>query len=636
MVPKLASGKVNDWEYLGLLSSPDVVGDKVYLVTSRCEVMCLDLNGQTNGNQGPFKDEGQYMVGPGKPPVEVTDKDADILWKYDMMDELGVFPHNAANCSVITLGNTLYTCTSNGQDWTHVNVPSPQAPSLIALDRTTGAFLAEDDAAIGPNIKHGQWSSPSIGTINGKQQVYFGGGNGILYAFNPEPVKEGDSTYLKKIWWFDCVPEEYKHDKRGHTDSSNTPAAEGPSRKSNATPVFYKNRVYVAIGQDPEHGEGVGRLLCIDATKSGDITKTGLIWDFKGIHRSISTVSIDPETGLLFACDFSGFLHCIDAETGKVYWIHDTQAHMWGSPMVADGKVYCGNEDGDFLVFAVSKEEKLLSKINMDAPILSTPIVANGTLFVNTATHLFAIAEGARAEATGPGPRPPRRLPPRSSFRLPSNPMSETSTPRLTLQQWLVLAIAAIGFLFDSYQLLMTPLVGVPGIAELLNLPRNSPHVTEVMGQLQWFSAACGGVFGFLGGWLIDRFGRKRIMIASILLLALSSRNRPVYERRGVYLFPLRHVCRRLRGIHRRNHVARGVVSKQAPKGDSPRRHPGLCFRGRFVCHRRQPLDHGPCRFRFRAAGFRGLQSARRLALSAPHRVVPRRFPHSPPAPLRS
>ena len=127
-------------------------------------------------------------------------------------------------------------------------------------------------------------------------------------------MKEGDADFIKKVWWFDAVPEEYKKDKDGKPIKY--PAAEGPS-EINATPVFYKNRVYVAIGQDPEHGEGVGRLVCVDATKTGDITKTGLIWDFKEIHRSISTVSIDPETGLLFIADFSGFVFCLDAETGK-------------------------------------------------------------------------------------------------------------------------------------------------------------------------------------------------------------------------------------------------------------------------------------------------------------------------------
>ena len=392
-VPKLASGKVNDWEYLGILASPCVVGDKVYLVTNRCEVVCLDAEGMSNGNNGPFKDEAKYLGGPGKPPIEPGPKDADIIWRYDMMDELGVFPHNASNCSVITLGDRLYTCTSNGQDWTHVNIPSPQSPSFIVLDKNTGEFLAEDDAKIGPNIKHGQWTSPSIGKVNGKDQIYFGGGDGILYAFDPVPHKEDDSSYMKKLWWFDAVPEEYKHDASGKPIKY--PAAEGPS-EINATPVFYKNRVYVAIGQDPEHGEGVGRLVCVDATKTGDITKTGLIWDFKEIHRSISTVSIDPEKGLLFIADFSGFIFCLDAETGKKYWEYDMKSHMWGSTFVVDGKVYCGDEDGDVRVFADDKQLKVISEVNMNSPVYSTPIVANGVMYIGTQAHLYAIAAGAK------------------------------------------------------------------------------------------------------------------------------------------------------------------------------------------------------------------------------------------------
>jgi MFS family permease len=97
-----------------------------------------------------------------------------------------------------------------------------------------------------------------------------------------------------------------------------------------------------------------------------------------------------------------------------------------------------------------------------------------------------------------------------------------TSPWSLTFRQWLVLAIASIGFLFDTYELLMTPLVGVPAIAELTNLPPNHPDVTGWMGTMLWLTALCGGIFGLLGGWLIDRFGRKRIMALSIFVYALS------------------------------------------------------------------------------------------------------------------
>ncbi len=94
--------------------------------------------------------------------------------------------------------------------------------------------------------------------------------------------------------------------------------------------------------------------------------------------------------------------------------------------------------------------------------------------------------------------------------------------PRLPLWQWLVLAIASIGFLFDTYELLMTPLVGVPGIAELLNVPPSNPLVRDWMGNMLWMTALCGGTFGLLGGWLIDRFGRKRIMAWAIFAYSFS------------------------------------------------------------------------------------------------------------------
>src|SRR3954466_6817837 len=405
VVPKLASGKVNDWENLGLLSSPTVEGDRVYLVTSRCEVICLDVNGQANGNDGPFKDEAQYVAGPGKPKATIGPRDADIIWRYDMMDDLGVFPHNASNCSVLIVDDLVYACTSNGQDWTHSNIPSPNSPSFIALDKKTGELRGEDDAHIGPRIFHGQWSSPSAGKVNGKQLVFFGGGDGFCYAFDAKPVKEADGSFLKTVWKYDCNPPEYKV-REGKPIKY--PAAEGPS-EVNATPVFYKNRIYVATGQDPEHGEGIGILTCIDATKTGDITKTGKIWSYDKIHRSISTVSIDPNTGLLFVGDFSGFVHCLDSQTGKPYWVHDMKAHMWGSTLVADGKVYCGDEDGDLVVLAATKEKKILSKISVDgreqdgpnlgAPVYGTPVIANGVVYIQSNTHLYAFHDASRANS---------------------------------------------------------------------------------------------------------------------------------------------------------------------------------------------------------------------------------------------
>jgi MFS family permease len=82
--------------------------------------------------------------------------------------------------------------------------------------------------------------------------------------------------------------------------------------------------------------------------------------------------------------------------------------------------------------------------------------------------------------------------------------------------------VAAIGFLFDTYELLMTPLVLAPALSEVLRVPPNHPEVTAWVGRVLWITALCGGVFGLLGGWLIDRLGRKSVMAGSIFIYSLS------------------------------------------------------------------------------------------------------------------
>jgi outer membrane protein assembly factor BamB len=166
------------------------------------------------------------------------------------------------------------------------------------------------------------------------------------------------------------------------------PSANGPSEVI-MTPVFYKNRVYAAIGQDPEHGSGVGRLVCIDPGGKGDVTKSKTVWAFNGIGRSISTPAIAD--GVLYTADFDGHVYAFDAAKGKELWTYDTQSHIWGSPLEADGKVYIGNEDGLLYIFEAGPKQKLLARIDMHAPVYSTPVAANGVLYVATQTHLYAI-----------------------------------------------------------------------------------------------------------------------------------------------------------------------------------------------------------------------------------------------------
>ncbi len=362
---KLAAGRVNDWPYQGVASSPLVDGDRVYYVSNRAELVCLDTQGfRDKENDGPVTDE--KLKG---------ETDGDVVWRFDMIEEVGSLPHNLANSSPVMYGDLIYVSTSNGQDESHVNIPSPKAPAIIAVNKKTGKLVWEDNS-VNDRILHGQWCSPTVGTIGGVVQVIHGQGDGWIRGY--------EALTGKKLWEFDTNPKDSVWPKTRNELIS--------------TPVVYEDRVYIANGQDPEHGEGVGHMYCIDATKRGDITKTGLVWHYDKIRRSISTPAI--KDGIVYESDFSGFLHCLDAKTGAVYWVHDMFAAVWGSPVLIDGKIYLGDEDGDVTILQAGKTKKVLSEINMGSSVYSSPVPANGVLYITNRNQLYALAEAKPAAVT--------------------------------------------------------------------------------------------------------------------------------------------------------------------------------------------------------------------------------------------
>ncbi len=422
---KLPVGQVSDWPREGITCTPAVDKGRVYFVTNRCEVICADINGFLDGKNDGVKDE------------KYADKtDADVIWRYNLLLELKVFPHNMSHCSPLIVGDRIFVCTSNGVDEGHVNVPMPEAPSFIALDKNTGKLLWQSNLP-GRDIMHGQWASPAYAEIKGVPQVIFPAGDGWLYALNPENGK--------LIWKFDGNPKDAIYELGGKGTKSDFINA----------PVVYKNRIFIGTGQDPEHFEGVGHFWCIDpAGKTGDISpelvtdasvfppktkpnpNSGAVWHYGGeekrqfairdhvFGRTLSTACIVDD--VIYLSELAGYLHCLDARTGKMYWMFDTRSAIWGSPMYADGKVYVPNEDGDVFVFrhdpkpesidpagavAAQTDNKsaklayknalklvsqkyLLNKIEMEEPIRSAPTVAGGVLYIGTERSIYAIAAG--------------------------------------------------------------------------------------------------------------------------------------------------------------------------------------------------------------------------------------------------
>ena len=359
---KLTAGRVNDWPLQGICSTPAIEGDRLYYVSNRCEVVCADTEGFYDDENDGIQDE-KYK---GK------DK-ADIVWTFDMIEELGVFPHNLATSSPIVVGDLVYLLTSNGVDEGHLNIPSPRAPSFIAINKKTGELVWENgDPA--DKILHGQWSSPAYGVVKGRAQVICPGGDGLVYSLDP---KTGDV-----LWTFDCNPKDAVWELGGHGTRNNLVS----------TPVIFNDKVYIGVGQDPEHGEGIGHLWAIDATGSGDVTKTHAVWHIGGkdFGRTMSTAAI--KDGLMYNCDLAGFMYCIDVEKGEVLWKHDMEAAIWGSTIIVDGKVYLGDEDGDIVVFAHGREKKVLGESILEGTVYTTPSPANGTLYIATQSKLYAVA----------------------------------------------------------------------------------------------------------------------------------------------------------------------------------------------------------------------------------------------------
>lgn len=409
---KLKAGRTLDWPQQGICSSPLVEGDRLWVVTNRGEVVCLDTEGFRDGqNDAPYDQE----------PV-VAENESDVVWLFNMMKELGIVQHNMCSCSVTAAGDLLLVNTSNGVDETHENIPAPEAPSFIALDKHTGELVWADNSP-GHNILHGQWSSPAFAVLGGTPQAIFAGGDGWLYSFLAEPT---DDRKPKLLWRFDCNPKTARWEGDGRGDRGNIIAA----------PVISAGYVYAVTGQDPEYGEGQGYLWCIDPTRRGDVSaelvfdqdgnpvpprrvqncdpeagevtrpnpNSAAVWMYAGenveadeqrgfmetLHRSLATPAIAD--GLLVLPDYSGLIHCLDAKTGKRCWAYDALSTIWGSPLIVEGKVYVADEDGDVAVLELGREENLLAEPNMGSSVYSSPVVHDNVLYIATRSHLIAIA----------------------------------------------------------------------------------------------------------------------------------------------------------------------------------------------------------------------------------------------------
>ena len=361
--------------------------DRLWFASPLAEILCLDTAPLHRGEGTP-----------------------QTIWRIDMVSQLGIFPAvdimgGRGVCSLgASWGDLIFVITGNGVDWTRQNVPAPNAPALVCVNKTTGKVLWEDHSP-GTNILFGEFASPLVMEAGGVAQVIAPQGDGWVRSFQAQTGK--------LLWKFDI-------NLKATQESQKQNVFQRMQRQNFFlnSPVMAGGRIFLAGGRDVEAGEGPGRLVCVDPTRRGDLSleleevpnrgqpnpNTGAIWNFDEIHRTHGNVAVC--NGLVVAVDFSGFLFCLDVATGRKLWKHDMKAHVWGSPLVVDGKIYVGDEDGNVGIFELAREKRLLFTAAFAAGVHASPIFANGVLYVATDEELFAIQTGA-SSSTPPKPAQP-------------------------------------------------------------------------------------------------------------------------------------------------------------------------------------------------------------------------------------
>ncbi len=379
-----------DWPHQGLSGSPVAGKERLWFITNRREVVCLDTSPLTRG-RGPARE----------------------LWKYDLVKQEGVSPNSPMIPSHNNLGSPaidhdlLFVPTGNGVGVDHpeaTQVRAPNAPTLLCLRKDDGTVVWRDHSA-GHEIFGGHTSSPLVVEIAGQSQVIHPQADGWVRSF---AARSG-----RLLWKFDINRKGAKW---------NWPDRGGNSKHVVvATPVFAEGRIYFAAGRDPEFAGTHGRLFCVDPNRTGDISpelddgngrgqanpNSGLVWSFAEDGLAETTSCVAVHQGLAILPDGAGHVHCFDAASGKRHWTYDTGSAHFGDALIVDGKVYVTNDEGLVTILQLSKTLGVVATHRMNRVrvtkrdtsveenvldhLVASPVFANGTLYIQSTGMLYAI-----------------------------------------------------------------------------------------------------------------------------------------------------------------------------------------------------------------------------------------------------
>lgn len=307
------------------------------------------------------------------------DPDGNIVWERSLAEEFGKISGYGGRTQTPIIDEDRVIVSFMATNWGATKGPGPKH-YYYAFDKKTGAL--QWISAPGGAPKDTNYSVPVVGVINGQRQLIGGNCDGHVYSIN---ARTG-----KPIWSF-------RMSLRG----------------LNTSPVVDGDYVYISHGEDNIDSPEFGRVQCIDATGTGDVTDTHSVWRVDGIKAGYTGLVVND--GFLYVMADLGNLYAYDGKSGEQLWQHDLGTVGKGSPVWADGKIYATEVNGHMWIIKPTREKcETLSEVVLPAregagvdEIYASPAIANGRVFLVTRDRTICIEDKAKQVVIGE----PRSLP---------------------------------------------------------------------------------------------------------------------------------------------------------------------------------------------------------------------------------
>ncbi len=313
-----------------------------------------------------------YVLGLGCTFQCLEGKTGRILWEHSMLEEYGMLSTYGGRTNFPTIFDDMVIVSGVMTGWDQTAVPCHR---LVAMDKNTGVAVWLTSTRVRPEDT--TYSTPVYTVLNGQAAMVFGAADGAVYALQPRTGK--------MIWKYQASP-----------------------RGMNVAPLIDNGIVYMGHGEQNESDRTIlGAAFAFDGNVSGDIAEDKLLWKLP--KRTISRSSPVRLGNRIYYIDDGAALFGVNAQTGAVEVEKKLGRIMFGSPVVAEGRLYIAENTGRIWILEPSESELKVAgqlRLNDRSEIFGSIAIANGRIYIPTSQALYCF--GAAEKSTNP----PAELPP--------------------------------------------------------------------------------------------------------------------------------------------------------------------------------------------------------------------------------